>query len=38
VRESERRFREELEAKVAERTQALQQVQKVEAVGNLAGG
>jgi len=38
VRESERRFREELEAKVAERTQALQQVQKMEAVGNLTGG
>jgi GAF domain-containing protein len=38
VRESERRFREELEAKVAERTQALQQVQKMEAVGNLTRG
>ncbi|MET3889062.1 signal transduction histidine kinase [Bosea sp. OAE506] len=38
VREGEKRFREELEAKVAERTQALQQVQKMEAVGNLTGG
>lgn len=38
VREGERRFREELEAKVAERTQALQQIQKMEAVGNLTGG
>ncbi|WP_413624667.1 response regulator [Luteibacter sp. Lutesp34] len=52
VRESERRFREELEAKVAERTaalerseenirkaeQALMQVQKMEALGNLTGG
>jgi signal transduction histidine kinase len=52
VRESERRFREELEAKVAERTEALQrseanirkaeqalmQVRKMEALGNLTGG
>ncbi|HXP00009.1 MAG TPA: ATP-binding protein, partial [Luteibacter sp.] len=52
VRESERRFRQELEAKVAERTaalerseanirkaeQALVQVQKMEALGNLTGG
>lgn len=52
ARESERRFREELEAKVAERTadlertraarakaeQALAQVQKMEALGNLTGG
>ncbi|QWT19371.1 response regulator [Bacillus sp. NP157] len=52
VRESERRFREELEQKVVERTaalerseanirkteQALMQVQKMEALGNLTGG
>src|SRR5262249_53733441 len=45
LRRSERRFREELEAQVAERTQALvraeqalQQTIKVEAIGNLTGG
>ena len=45
LRKSERRFREELEAQVAERTvalvrveQALQQTIKVEAIGNLTGG
>jgi PAS domain S-box-containing protein len=45
VRASERRFREQLEVEVAERTQALRQseqallhVQKMEAIGSLTGG
>lgn len=37
-REGEQRFLAELEAKVAERTAALQQAQKMEAIGQLTGG
>jgi signal transduction histidine kinase len=37
-REGEQRFLAELEAKVAERTAALQQAQKLEAIGQLTGG
>ncbi len=37
-REGEHRFLAELEAKVAERTAALQQAQKMEAIGQLTGG
>jgi signal transduction histidine kinase/PAS domain-containing protein len=37
-REGEQRFLAELEAKVAERTAVLQQVQKMEAIGQLTGG
>ena len=37
-RDGEQRFLAELEAKVAERTAALQQAQKMEAIGQLTGG
>ena len=37
-REGEQRFLAELEAKVAERTAALQQAQKMDAIGQLTGG